>query len=152
MFRRVALVVVAVTLVACSNCDNKCTQGITFLVSNVAGALARGSSEPLTICFDGTCHDVKITRANAGGSVFLPFTGVGNKADHDLTVTGTGSFKGEYHGPVASYSQEPGGGCKTCALATVKIGADGTLTPGVVAIPASTTTSVVAPTATVAAP
>jgi hypothetical protein len=131
MFRRVALVAVAVALVACGNCDNKCTEGITFLVGDVAGALARGTSEPLEICFDDQCHDVTISRTNAGGSVFVAFSGVGKDIDHTLTVTGTGSLKGSYTGKLASFVQKPGGGCDSCALATVKIGTDGSLLPGV---------------------
>lgn len=131
----------AVALVSCSNCDSKCTEGITFYVAELAGALSRGGTEPLTICFDGTCKDVTITRDQVGGSVFLPFNGVGGAADHDLTVTGTGSFKGEYKGKLASFTHDPGGDCSSCSLATVKIGADGTLTPGVPAAPTTTTTT-----------
>ena len=153
MFRRIALAAVALGLVACSNCNSPCKQGITFYVAEVAGSLSRGGTEPLNICFDGSCKDVTITREQVGGSVFVPFTGVGKTGDHDLTVTGTGSFKGEYKGKLASYVQKGSGGCASCALATVKIGADGTLTPGVPATPATTTTvGVVAPTTTVAAP
>jgi hypothetical protein len=140
MLRRITLVVVALALVACSNCNAKCKEGITFYVAEVAGALARGSSEPLHICLDGSCQDVTVTREHVGTSVFLPFTGVGKNVDHDLTVTGIGAFKGEYKGKLPSYLQDPGGSCSTCALATVKIGANGTLTPGVPAPPAATTT------------
>ena len=125
---------------SCSDCTSKCTEGITFIVSDVAGSLARGTSKPLHICFDGACKDVTITRADAGGSVFLPFSGVGKNTDHEITVQGTGSLQGTYNGPVASFTQDPGGDCKTCALATVKIGADGTLTPGVPAPPTTQTT------------
>jgi hypothetical protein len=134
-------VVLALALVSCSNCDSKCTEGITFSVAELAGALSRGGSEPLTVCFDGTCKDATITRDQVGGSVFLPFKGVGKAVDHDLTVTGTGSLKGQYKGKLASYTQSPGAGCSSCSLATVKIGADGTLTPGVPAAPATTTTT-----------
>ena len=139
MIRRIALVAVALTMVACSTCTTKCTGGITFLVADVAGALARGTTESLTICFDGPCQNVTISRANAGGSIFLAFSGVGKDVDHTLTVTGAGALKGEYSGKLTSYVQKPSGGCKSCALATVKIGADGTLTPGV---PAPTVTGV----------
>jgi hypothetical protein len=141
MFRRITLVVVALALVACSNCNSKCKEGITFYVAEVAGALSRGGSEPITICFDGSCKDVTITRDQVGGSIFVPFKGVGNNIDHDLTVTGVGAFKGEYKGKLASYLQDPGGSCSTCALATVKIGANGALTPAIPA-PRSTTTTV----------
>jgi hypothetical protein len=95
----------------------------------------------LTICFDGTCKDVTITRDQVGGSVFLPFNGVGKATEHDLTVTGTGTFKGEFKGKLASFTQDPGGDCSSCSLATVKIGADGTLTPGVPAASTTTTTT-----------
>ncbi len=139
MFRRIALVGVALVLVSCSDCGTKCTQGITFAVADVAGALARGTEQPLKICFDGQCRDVTIKRANAGGSVFLPFGGVGTTGDHHLTVSGSASMKGDYNGPLASYSQKTG--CGTCALATVKIGADGAITPGVPIGPAPSTTT-----------
>ena len=48
-------------------------------------------------------------------------------------MTGAGSFHGEYKGKLASYVQKPNGAsCPgSCALATVKIGSDGTLSPGV---------------------
>jgi hypothetical protein len=152
MLRRIALVVVAFALVACSDCSSKCKEGITFYVAEVAGALSRGGTEPVTICFDGSCQDTTITREQVGGSVFLPFKGVGKNIEHDLTVTGVGAFKGEYKGKLPSYLQDPGGSCSTCALATVKIGATGTLTPAVPA-PQNTTTTVgvAAPTTTVAA-
>lgn len=151
MFRRFALVAVALALVACSDCDVQCKEGITFYVAEVAGALGRGGEEPLHICFDGDCKDTTVTRDNVGGSIFLAFNGVGKDVDHDLTVTGTGAFKGEYKGKITSYTQDPGGDCKACALATVKIGDDGTLTPAVVATTATTTTvGVVAPTTTAA--
>jgi hypothetical protein len=134
-------IALVIALVACGNCDSKCTEGITFFVADVAGALSRGGSEPLTICFDGTCKDVTITRDQVGGSVFLPFTGVGKTVDHDLTVTGIGSLKGEFTGKLSSYTQDPGGDCSSCSLATVKIAADGTLTPGVPAAATTTTTT-----------
>jgi hypothetical protein len=131
MFRRLALVAVALGLVACSNCDNACEEGITFYVAEVAGALSRGGEVPLHICLDGTCRDVTVTRDNVGGSVFLPFSDVGDPGDHELTVTSTSSLKGNYKGPLSSFVQDPGGDCKSCSLATVKIAADGTLTPAV---------------------
>jgi len=138
--RRVALALLAVALVGCHNCDNACKEGITFNVAEVAGALSRGGQVPLHICFDGECQDVTITRDNAAGSVFLPFSGVCKAGDHHLAVTSTSALKGDYTGPITSFVQDPGGDCKTCALATVKVGADGTLTPGVPAPQASTTT------------
>jgi hypothetical protein len=142
ILRRLAVVVAAAFLVvSCSDCSAKCTQGITFLVADVAGSLARGTTEPLHICFDDQCQDVAISRANSGGTVFLPFSGVGKDTDHDLTVTGAGALKGEYKGKLASYVQKPNGNsCPSCALATVKIGADGVLTPGVPVAPKTTTT------------
>ena len=123
-------------LVSCSSngCPTaKCSGGITFNVAELAGALARGTDEPLHICLDGTCHDVTVARATTGGSIFVAFEGVGSGTDHDLTVTGIGSLKGEYKGKLASYEQKPNGAsCPgSCALATVKIGADGRLTVGV---------------------
>ena len=153
MLRRFVLAAVALGLVACSNCNSPCKEGITFNVAEVAGSLARGSSEPLHVCFDGSCQDVTITRELAGSSIFLPFTGVGKNVDHDLTVTGVGSFTGEYKGKLAGYVQKGSGGCASCSLATVKIGADGKLTPGVPAAPAPTTTvGAATPTSTVTSP
>ena len=134
-------VALALALVSCGNCDSKCTEGITFYVAELAGALSRGGTEPLTVCFDGTCKDVTITRDQVGGSVFLPFTGVGKAVDHNLTVTGIGSLKEVFTGKLPSYTQDPGGECSSCSLATVKIAADGTLTPGVAAVSATTTTT-----------
>ena len=141
MLRNVALVAVAFTLVACQDCSFACKEGITFYVADLAGSLARGGTEPLHVCFDGNCQDVDITRDDAGGSVFLPFKGVGDDIEHTLTVTGVGALKGEYKGKIESYTQDPGGDCDTCDLATVKIGADGTLTPAVAATAATTTTT-----------
>lgn len=146
MFRRLALVAVALVAVACSSCDKPCKEGITFYVADVAGALSRGGEVPLKICFDGSCQDLTITRDNVGGSTFLSFSGVGKQGDHELTVTSTTSLKGNYKGPIYSYSQDPGGDCKTCALATVKIGADGTLTPALPPPKAPTTTVAAPPT------
>ena len=74
-------------------------------------ALARGGSEPLHVCFDGDLPGRHFTRDDAGGSVFLPFKGVGDDIDHTLTVTGVGALKGEYKGKIDSYTQDPGGDC-----------------------------------------
>ena len=145
MIRRIACVVAAVFAIAsCSDCGSAtCTEGITFLVADVAGSLARGTEEPLHICFDGVCQDVTISRSNAGGTIFLPFSGVGKETDHDITVEGTGSMRGEYKGKLTTYVQKPNGSsCPgSCALASVKIGSDGTLTPGVPVVRAATTTT-----------
>lgn len=139
MLRRIALTAVALALAACSNCDRPCKEGITFFVGDVAGALSRGSEVPLQICFDGDCKDVTITRDHVGGSVFLEFKGVAKQGDHQLTVTSTSSLQGQYSGPVYSYRQDPGGSCSACDLATVKIAADGTITPAVPAPTGDTT-------------
>lgn len=153
MLRRLAFSAAVVLLVSCSpnaTCPAvKCKEGITFYVAEVAGALARGTNEPLHICFDGKCQDTTITRANVGGSVFLPFIGVGGAGDHHLTVTGAGAFKGDYTGKLATFTQRPNGAAcpGACSLATVKITADGALIPGV---PASSTTTTAGATATTA--
>jgi hypothetical protein len=142
MLRRFALLAAAFLVGSCSHCSTaKCKEGITFYVADVAGSLARGTAEPLRICLDGNCQDVTITRANAGGTVFLAFSGVAKDIDHDLTVTGTGSLKGQYTGKLSSYIQKPNGAsCPgTCALASVKIGSDGKLTPGIPAVQKTTT-------------
>ncbi|HEY0521569.1 MAG TPA: hypothetical protein VGC84_18915 [Ilumatobacteraceae bacterium] len=141
---RVAAIIALAGLVGCRDCGTKCEEGITFYVADLAGSLGRGGSEPLHICFDGTCHDVTITRKDSGGSVFLPFSGVGTSTDHTLTVAGVGALAGHYTGPLDSYTQKPGGDCAKCDLTTVKIGADGTLTPATSAKPVtsvSTTTT-----------
>jgi len=149
MLRRLSIVVVALALAACSNCDNKCTEGITFYVADVAGALSPGATLPLHICLDGSCQDVTVSRDNVGGSIFVPFTGVDKQGDRELTVSSSSSssLQGSYTGPIYSYTQDPGGDCSTCALATVKVAADGTLTPAVPA-PTASTTTVAAPAAT----
>lgn len=141
IIRNLAIAAVAVTLVACKDCSTPCKEGITFNVAELAGALGRGSSEPLHVCFDGNCQDVTITRENSGGSVFLPFKGVGDDVEHTITVAGVGALKSEYKGKIESYTQRPGGDCKACSLATVKIGADGTLTPAVTVTQTTTTTA-----------
>jgi hypothetical protein len=141
MLRSIGIIAAAFTIVACQDCDTACKGGITLYVADLAGSLSRGGSEPLHVCFDDNCQDVTITRDDSGGSVFLPFKGVGADIEHTLTVTGVGALKGEYTGKIDSYTQDPGGDCATCILATVKIGADGTLTPAVSATPAVTTTT-----------
>jgi hypothetical protein len=141
--RRLLFAAALVVLAACGDCGTACKEGITFYVAEVSGALARGTTEPLKICFDGKCSTTIITRSNPGGTVFLPFKGVGSKGDHTLTVTGTGSMSGSYTGPIESYAQKTG--CGTCSLASVKIGADGTVTPGHV-VPPTTTSPTTSPT------
>ena len=148
ILRRLTVVGFALALVACGDCDSPCKEGITFHVGDVAGALSAGGQEPVTICFDGDCKETTITRDDSGGSIFLPFKGVGNDDDHALTVTGTGALKGEYDGKIFAYFQDPGGDCKTCALATVKFGADGTLTPAILAPENTTSTAATAATTT----
>jgi hypothetical protein len=149
MRRRLALTAVALALLggACSNCDNPCKGGITFVVGEIAGALSAGSEVPLNICFDADCKDVRVTRNDVGGSIFLEFNNVAKQGDHKITVSSTVSaIHGEYNGPLATFEQDPGGSCSTCDLATVKIAADGTLTPGVPA--PSVTTTVAQPVST----
>ncbi len=152
MLRRLAVLLGAVVLASCSNssCPTaKCNGGITFYVAEVAGSLARGTSEPLHICFDSSCNDVVVSRANSGGTIFVPFSGVGADVVHDITVTGSGVFKGEFKGKLPSYVQRPNGAAcpGSCALASVKISADGSLTPGTPAAP-PTSTSLAATTTT----
>jgi hypothetical protein len=132
------LAAVALLLVACNDCNSTCKEGITFYVADLAGSLARGTTETLHICFDGTCREVVVGRQNTGGTVFLPFSGVGKAGDHQITVSGTGALKGQYNGPLASYSQKAS--CSTCSLASVKIGSGGELTPGVPVVKPTTTT------------
>jgi hypothetical protein len=125
-----------VALAACSSGTN-CKEGITFFIGSIAGSLKPGSSLPVTICFDGTCQVTTITHAQTAGTVFLPFKGVGSSADHTITVKADGGVNGEYKGPIDTFQQKSGDG--SCALAAVKIGADGTITPG--RLPAATTTN-----------
>ena len=44
-------------------------------------------------------------------------------------VNGTAAIHGEYKGKIESYKQVLDNGCGTCRLATIKIAANGTLTP-----------------------
>lgn len=126
LLRRTVPLVLLVTLAACSSGTN-CSSGITFYIGDVAGSLKAGASLPLTICFDGKCQVTTIKHAQTGGSVFLKFDGVGSSGDHTLTVEAPG-VKGEYKGPIDHFEQKSGDG--SCALAGVKIAADGTITPG----------------------
>ena len=137
-----AMASVAALASACSSdCNATCTGGVTFDVSPVVGAMARGTNETLHLCFDSQCHDITVSRSNVGGTVFVPFDGVASAGDHTLTVTGAGSFKGQFRGAVPSYQGSAGSGsCKvSCGLATVRIGADGSLQPAT-PVPAATTT------------
>lgn len=144
---RFAILFGLLLLASCSSgtCPTaKCTGGITFYVADIVGSLARGTNERLQICFDATCRDVTLSRANSTGTIFLAFAGVGTDAVHDITVTGAGSAKGTYKGKLASYLQKPNGAtcAGRCALASVRIGNDGKVTPGTPAVP-STSSSVV---------
>ena len=127
--KRLLGVVFAVVLAGCGTCSTTCKEGITFNVAEVAGSLARGTSQELSICFDGSCKKVVVSRDNVGGSIFVPFGGVGDNGDHKVTVDGTTAIHGEYKGKIESYKQELDNGCGTCRLATIKIAANGTLTP-----------------------
>jgi hypothetical protein len=134
MLRRSILLalVPVLALAACGDdCDSPCKGGITFYVADVTGALAPGTREQLRICFDDSCKDVTVSRAESGPTVFLAFGGAGGKDDHTITVTGTGSLQGEYTGPLSWFTQQPDGkSCASCQIGAVKISADGTLTPG----------------------
>jgi hypothetical protein len=141
LLRRSVPLVLLVTLAACSSGTN-CSSGITFYIGDVAGSLKAGATLPLTICFDGNCQVTTIKHAQTGGTVFLKFDGVGSKGDHTITVSAEGGVKGEYKGPIDTFDQKSGDG--SCALAGVKIGADGKVTPGRIA----TTTTVAQATTT----
>jgi hypothetical protein len=146
MLRRFALAVAALGIVACSNCDAPCKSGITFNVAEIGGALSAGSQLPLHVCFDTTCDDVTITRNNESGTVFLDFPNVNKAGDHKISVSSSKSaIKGEYNGPLYTYTQKPGSDCKTCFLSTVKISPDGTIVPGQ---PAPSPTTIAGPTTT----
>lgn len=119
----------AVFLAGCSTCSTTCKEGITFYVAEVAGSLARGTSQELKICFDDSCKTIVVSRNNVGGSIFVPFSEVGGSGNHKVTVDGTTSIHGEYKGKIETYKQELDNGCGTCRLATIKIAANGTLTP-----------------------
>ena len=139
--RRAAFAVAALTvLAACGDdCSTPCQKGITFYVSELAGSLSPGSSEQISLCFDGDCKEVTISRKDVGGTTFVKFPGFGSGGDHTLTLTGPGSLSGEFKGEVPVLDQSPGGACATCAMGVVKVGADGSLTPG--QVPASTSTT-----------
>ena len=127
--KRFLVGVFALVLAGCGTCSTTCKEGITFYVAEVAGSLARGTSQELKICFDDSCKNIVISRNNVGGSVFVPFGGVGESGNHKVTVDGTAAIHGEYSGKIESYKQELDNGCGTCRLATIKIAANGTLTP-----------------------
>ena len=114
-------------LAACSS-DGSCKQGITFYIGDIAGSLKPSSTLPVTICFDAKCQVTTVSHSQTAGSVFLAFDGVSASGDHTITVTAEGGVKGHYKGPLDHFDQASGGG--RCALAAVKIGADGTITPG----------------------
>jgi hypothetical protein len=138
--RRLAPLVAALTvLAACGDdCTTPCQKGITFYVSELAGSLAAGSSEQLTLCFDGDCQQVTLSRGDVGGTKFVPFGSFGSGGDHTVTLTGPGSLSGSFQGAIPVLDQSGGGGCPTCAMGVVKVSADGTLTPGQVAPTQST--------------
>lgn len=127
--KRFLLGFIAFVLAGCGTCSTTCKEGVTFNVAEIAGSLARGTSQELKICFDGSCKNVVVSRDNVGGSVFVPFGGVGDSGDHKVTVDGSAAIHGEYIGKIESYKQELDNGCGTCRLATIKISANGTLTP-----------------------
>jgi hypothetical protein len=136
MHRLPFLLAALVVLGACSNDCPPCKEGVTFYISDVAGSLAPGTEETLKFCFDGQCKDTTISRADAGGTVFVEFSGVGKGGDHAISVAGPASVQGEYKGPISTFDQ--GGGSCSCAVAAVKVGADGTLTPGTAAVSSTT--------------
>jgi len=141
MSRRLSFLAAAlVLLTACNDCSSKpCKEGITFYLTGVAGTLSPGTQEQLTLCFDGKCDDITISRSDVGGTQFVPFNGIGKNGDHAITVQGDGSFAGTYTGPLPTFEQKPNGSsCGGCPIGAVKIGADGTLTPGSAVTPDTT--------------
>jgi hypothetical protein len=139
MPRRLILVALLLVATACSDCAAACKAGITFYVSQVTGAMAPGTKEVLTACFDGSCQKVDLSRTTTGPTLFLAFPGVGKPGSHTLSVTGGSSMKGEYRGELPVVRQTTGGGsCATCALAAVQIAADGSLAVGRTLPPGST--------------
>jgi hypothetical protein len=139
MLRRSLFIAAIAVLAACSNCDNPCKEGITFYVTGLAGSLAPGSKEDVQFCFDGKCQTTSVSRDLVGGTVFLPASGVGKSGDHTITVSGPASLSGTYTGPIESFEQKgAGGSCGTCNVGAVKVGADGTLTPGTAAVSSTT--------------
>jgi hypothetical protein len=144
MLRRTAAIVALTTLVSCSSSScpaAPCSPGISFLVSDITGAMARGGNVSLHVCLDGTCNDVPISRSTPA-TLFVPFAAVANDVDHDLVVSGAGVIAGEFKGRLPTYQQRASGAScgATCALASVRIRPDGTLIPGVPVEPASSTT------------
>lgn len=134
------LMVLLLVLAACGDdCTTPCRPGINFYVSELAGTLSAGSSEKVTLCLDGDCHDITLSRSDVGGTKFVPFASFGSGADHTLTLTGPGSLAGSYQGALTVLDQS-GGGCAACAMGVVQVAADGSLTPGQVAT--STTATV----------
>lgn len=137
MLRRTLLVALPLALLAaCGTCDSPCKSGITYYVSGLAGSLAPGTSEEVTFCFDDQCDTATVSRDLVGGTLFFPYKGVGT-GDHTVTVTAPGGLAGSYTGPIEAFEQQGGDHCDSCQVGSVKVAADGTLTPGV-AVPNTT--------------
>lgn len=157
MVRRITVAALAFVLFACSPNDScpkvTCKAGVSFLFKDIAGGLAAGGKVPLKVCVDGTCKDLTVTRADADSRQFIEVGGLGGDGDHTITVAATGgrALKGEYKGKLATVAGQPdGAACPgACAIATVRVGEDGTITPGVpTPTAASTTVAGAAPTTT----
>ncbi len=137
-----AAALAAALLVGCgSDCGAPCRAGVTLYVGALAGTLAPGSSEQISVCVDDACHDVELSRSNVGGTVFVAAPDVGRSGGHTVTLTGPGAVHGDYTGPLTVFDQSGARGCAFCAIAAVEVGADGALTPGA-AVPGGAATTV----------
>jgi hypothetical protein len=148
MTRRLAAAALALALFACSpnnSCPTAtCQSGVSFILKDVVGSLATGGKIALKLCVDGTCKDVTVARTDASTRQFVEVGGLGGQGSHTVTVTATDgkAVKGEYKGALATAVDQPSGAAcpAKCPIATVKVGDDGTITPGVPATAGSSTT------------
>ena len=139
------LIAAAALFTACSDdCSTKsCKSGITLFVGDLVGSLARGSQVAVKVCLDDECRDLTISRADGKQTVFVAFDGVGKDGDHELRLTSDGSISGSFTGALPTLQQLPNGkDCSgSCAIASVRVSADGTLTPGTPVVPNAATTT-----------
>lgn len=123
--RRALVVLPALLLVACSSDAASCNTGVSFYVADIAGTLGAGASVPVTVCFDGDCKDITVSHDDDVSPVFVKFGGIADDGDHSLKVTVDGGTTQTYDGPVQGFGVDGG-----CTVGAVKLGADGTITPG----------------------
>ena len=123
--RRALIALPVLLLVACSSDSASCNTGVSFYVADIAGTLAAGKTVPVNICFDGDCQDITVSHDDDVSPVFVKFGGITKDGDHSLKVSVNGGAEQTYDGPVQGFGVDGG-----CTVGAVKLGADGTITPG----------------------